>query len=63
MLQNDTDDDVRAVYDGLNFLSNDDNDPDVIEATPDDDDNNKAASQGSLLEHKMMTVHMILMKN
>ena len=63
MLQNNTDDDVCAVYDGLNFLSNDDNDPDVIEATPDDDNNTKAASQESLLEHKMMTVHMILMKN
>ena len=39
MLRNDTDDAVRAVYDGfgLDFVSDDDNDPAVSEATPDDD--------------------------
>ena len=50
MLRNDTDDAVRAVYDGLDFVSNDDDDPAVFEATPADDDADKSVSQGSLLD-------------
>ena len=38
MLRNDTDDDVRFVYDGLALVVDDDDDSDGIEVTPDDDD-------------------------
>ena len=47
LLQNNKGDVVRAVYNGIDFVSDDDNDPDVIEATPDDNNDEQPASQAS----------------